>query len=254
MIDTDGAPLLKLALLDRVASPARFYPLAGRLVPWFASAALLLTLVALAIGLTRVPATGQLSDASRIVFIHVPAAWMSLLIFVAMAGCAALALANIRLPALLMVALAPTGAMFTVVALWTGLVWGKPTWGAWWVWDARLTCELILFFFYVGFLALQSSVDDRRRADRFSAVVVLIGVLNIPTVYLSLSWWNASPHQGVAASLIGLPKMAPGMLAAMLVMTAAFWMYANAVVLARVRCLMLDSRADPRSVFAEAAA
>jgi heme exporter protein C len=255
MIDSDLAPLLKLAPLDRAASPARFYPLAGRLVPWFASAALLLTLVALAIGLTNVPAGGsQLSDASRIVLIHVPAAWMSLLIFVAMAGCAALALANIRLPALLMVALAPTGAMFTIMALWTGLLWGKPTWGAWWVWDARLTCELILFFAYVGFLALRSSVDDPRRADRFSAVLVLIGVLNIPIIYLSLSWWNASPHQGVAASLIGSPKMASGMLGAMLVMAAAFWMYANAVVLTRVRCLMREGRVDPRSISAEGSA
>jgi len=253
MLDTDAAPLLNLAPLDRAASPARFFVLAGRLVPWFAGAALLLTLLALAIGIL-VPPAGQLGNTSRIVFIHVPAAWMSLLLFVAMAGCALLALANVRLPALLMVALAPTGAMFTIVALWTGLLWGKPTWGAWWVWDARLTCELILFFLYVGFLALRASVDDPRRADRFSAVLVLIGMLNLPIIYLSLSWWNPSPHQGVAASLTGSPKMASSMLGAMLVMAAAFWMYANAVVLTRVRCLMLERCAEPGSLSAEAAA
>jgi len=254
MMDTDAAPLLSLEPLDRVASPARFLPLAGRLVPWFAGAALLLTLVALSIGTTMGPAGAPAGDASRIVFIHVPAAWMSMLLFIAMAGCAALALAGVRLPALLMVALAPTGAMFTIVALWSGLLWGKPTWGAWWVWDARLTCELILFCLYLGFLALRSSIDDRRRADRFSAVLVLIGVLNLPILYLALSWWNPSPHQGVAASLTGSPKMARGMLGAILVMTAAFWMYANAVVLARVRCLVLEGRAGPGSISAEAAA
>ncbi|HXE48354.1 MAG TPA: cytochrome c biogenesis protein CcsA [Ramlibacter sp.] len=254
MLDTDAAPLLNLAPLDRAASPARFFPLAGRLVPWFAGAALLLTLLALAIGILAVPTGEQLGETSRIVFIHVPAAWMSLLLFVAMAGCAALVLANVRLPALLMVALAPTGAMFTIVALWTGVLWGRPTWGAWWVWDARLTCELILFFLYVGFLALRASVDDRRRADRFSAVLVLIGVLNLPIIYWSLSWWNPSPHQGVAASLTGSPKMASSTLGGVLVMAAAFWMYANAVVLTRVRCLMLERRAEPGSMTAEAAA
>jgi len=172
---------------------------------------------------------------------------------VLMAGCAALALANIRLPALLMVALAPTGVMFTIVALCTGMAWGRPNWGAWWIWDARITCELILFFVYVGFLALRAMIDDRRRADRFSAVLVVVGMLNIPIIYYSLSWWNATPHLGVAASLIGPAKMASTMLGGTLLMTFAFWLYANAVVLARSRVLVLESRGGPGGVALEGA-
>ena len=250
---SDAASILARVRLHRLDSPANFYPLAGRMVPWCAAAALALTLVALAIDLLVVPAA-QPGDTSRIVFIHVPAAWMSLLLYLSMAGCAALALANARVPALVMVALAPTGAMFSIVALWTGLLWGKPAWGDWWVWDARLTCELILFCLYIGFLALRGTFEDRLRADRAAAVLVLVGVLNIPIIYYSLSWWKTTPHQGVAASLIGQRKMTPPMQAGMLMMTAAFWMYANAVVLARVRCLTLERRARPAAAGQESAA
>ena len=243
MLDTDAAPLLNLAPLDRAASPATFCALAGRLLPWFARAAFLSISVALAIDVLILPAGGP-GGANCIAFIHLPAAWMSLLTYLLMAGCAVLALANIRLPALLMVALAPTGVMFTVVTLCTGMLWGKPSWGVWWAWDARMTSELILFFAYIGFLALRAMNDDRRRADRYSAVLVIVGALNIPIIYFSLSWWSATPHLGVAASMIGSARMAHTTLGGTLLMTLAFWMYANAAVLARVRCLVLESKQD----------
>jgi heme exporter protein C len=253
MLDTDAAPLMNLEPLDRAASPAAFFALAGLLVPWFARAAFVLTSVALVIVLLVLPA-GQPGDAGRIAFIHVPAAWMSLLTYVLMAGCAAFALANVRLPALLMVALAPTGTMFTLVTLCTGMLWGKPSWGVWWTWDARMTCELILFFVYIGFLALRAMIDDRRRADRFSAVLVVIGMLNLPIIYFALSWWSGTVHLGVAATLGGSAGMSGTMLVGTVLMTVSFWMYANAVVLARVRCLVLESRPDRNVISAERAA
>jgi len=242
--------LLARMPLWRFASPANFYPLAGRLIPRFAFAALLLTMCALAMGLLA-PAYGARAEASRIVLVHVPAAWLSLLLYLAMAACAALALAlNARLPALLLPALAPTGALFTFIALWTGWLWAQPTWGASWVWDARLTCELIQLFLFIGVLALRSFIADSLRAELACAVLVLVGMLNIPMIYFSLSWWNTL-HQGTAASLIGSSAMARAMLGAILLMTLAFCMYSNAVVLARVRCLMLERDADPAGVEAE---
>jgi heme exporter protein C len=140
-------------------------------------------------------------------------------------------------------ALAPTGAMFTLIALWSGSLWGKPTWGTWWVWDARLTSELILLFLYIGFLSLGSAIDDARRGDRACAVLVLVGVVNIPIIYFSVRWWNTL-HQGASVSLTSAPTMARTMLLGMLVMALAFWMYAIAVVLTRVRCVMLEREAD----------
>jgi heme exporter protein C len=164
-------------------------------------------------------------------------------LYLVMAFYAALSLAlNARLPAMMMTALAPTGALFTFLALWSGALWGKPTWGTWWVWDARLTSELILLFLYIGFLSLRAAIDDERRADRASAVLVLVGVINIPIIYFSVKWWNTL-HQGASVSLTAAPTMARTMLAGMLVMALAFWMYSIAVALARVRCIMLEREA-----------
>jgi heme exporter protein C len=136
-------------------------------------------------------------------------------------------------------ALAPTGAMFTFVALWTGAFWGKPMWGAWWVWDARLTSELILLFLYVGYMALQAAIDDPRRADRAGALLNLVGVINIPIIYFSVKWWNTL-HQGSSVSLTRAPSMAMIMLWGMLIMALAAWMYTIAVALARSRTLLLE--------------
>ncbi len=222
------------------ASPQRFYPVAGRLVFVFSVLAVVLAAVGLWIGLAVAPTDAQQGDAYRIIFVHVPAAWMSMVIYVAMAFWAGVGLAfNARLASMMARALAPTGALMTFLALWTGALWGKPTWGAWWVWDARITSELILLFLYIGFLALHSAIDDVRRADRTCAVLALVGVVNVPIIYFSVKWWNTL-HQGSSISLTKAPTMAMTMLAGMLVMALALWMYSLAVTLARLRTLMLE--------------
>jgi heme exporter protein C len=222
------------------ASPATFYPLAGKLVPWFALLAAALCAVGLYISFFVAPTDFQQGEGYRIIFIHVPAAWMSMFIYVVMAFWSAIGLAwNTRLSFVMARALAPTGAMFTFVALWTGAFWGKPMWGAWWVWDARLTSELILLFLYVGYMALQAAIDDPRRADRAGALLNLVGVINIPIIYFSVKWWNTL-HQGSSVNLTRAPSMATIMLWGMLIMALAAWMYSIAVSLARARTLILE--------------
>ncbi len=226
--------------LYRYASPATFYPLAGRLVPWFALLAAAFTAAGLYISFFVAPTDFQQGEGYRIIFIHVPAAWMSMFIYIVMAFWSAIGLAwNTRLSFVMARALAPTGAMFTFLALWTGALWGKPMWGAWWVWDARLTSELILLFLYVGYMALQAAIDDPRRADRAGALLNLVGVINVPIIYFSVKWWNTL-HQGASVSLTRAPSMAQTMLWGMLVMAIAAWMYTIAVALARARTLILE--------------
>jgi len=224
----------------RLAAPVRFYPLAGRLAPWFFALAALFLAVGLWLGFAVAPTDAQQGEVYRIIFIHVPAAWMSMFIYLVMAVYCALALVlRTRLSAMMASALAPTGAMFTFLALWTGALWGKPTWGTWWVWDARLTSELILLFLYLGFIALESAIDEPRRAERASAVLALVGVVNLPVIYFSVQWWNTL-HQGASVSLTAAPSMAATMLAGMLAMTLACWMYTIAVALVRVRCILRE--------------
>ncbi|MDP2112282.1 MAG: heme ABC transporter permease [Thiobacillus sp.] len=226
--------------LYHYASPSTFYPLAGKLIPWFAALAFILTVVGLYIGFFVAPTDFQQGEGYRIIFIHVPAAWMSMFIYVVMAFWSAIGLAwNTRLSFVMARALAPTGAMFTFVALWTGALWGKPMWGAWWVWDARLTSELILLFLYVGVMALQAAIDDPRRADRAGALLNLVGVINVPIIYFSVTWWNTL-HQGSSVSLTRAPSMAQTMLWGMLIMALAAWMYTIAVALSRARTLVLE--------------
>jgi len=222
------------------ASPSTFYHLAGKAIPWAAWTAAILTLVGLYIGFFVAPTDFQQGEAYRIIFIHVPAAWMGMLIYLVMAFWGAIGLAfNARLPFLMMRALVPTGAMFTFVALWTGAAWGKPMWGTWWVWDARLTSTLILLFLYIGTVALWSAIDDVKRSDRAGALLTLIGVINVPIIYFSVIWWNTL-HQGSTVGFTHAPKMATTMLQGMMTMTFAAWAYAIAVVLVRVRQLILE--------------
>jgi heme exporter protein C len=223
----------------KYASPASFYGLAGRLAPWFAAAAAVATLVGLYIGLVLAPTDFQQGDSYRIIYIHVPAAWIGMFTYLVMAGWAAAGIVfNTRLSGMMVQALAPTGAMFTFVALWTGAFWGRPTWGAYWVWDARLTSTLILFFLYIGYIALRASIDDPRRADRAGAVLTLVGVVNIPIIDFSVQWWNTL-HQGASVKP-GSSSMATVMLAGMLVMAFAAWMYTIAVSLVRVRAIIVE--------------
>ncbi len=219
----------------RYASPQAFYPVAGKMVPWFMSAAALLALIGLYIAFFAAPTDFQQGEAYRIIFIHVPAAWMSMLIYLAMAFWAGIGLAfNTRLSSMMAHALAPTGALMTFIALWTGAFWGRPTWGTWWVWDARLTSELILLFLYLGYLSLVAAIDDPRRADKASAVLALVGAINVPIIYFSVQWWNTL-HQGSSVSMSRAPSMAAIMLTGMLIMVFAFWAYSIAVSLMRLR-------------------
>ena len=226
------------------AAPSRFYRLAGALLPWLWTVAAVLTLAGLYIGFFVAPTDAQQGESYRIIFIHVPAAWMSMVIYLAMAGWAAVGwMFNIRMAFMLAHALAPTGALFTFIALWTGSFWGKPAWGTWWVWDARLTSELILLFLYLGYIALVAAIDDVRRGDKAGAVIALVGAVNIPIIYFSVRWWNTL-HQGATVSMTAAPKMASTMLTAMLLMTFAFWAYAFAVVFTRAQALALERERD----------
>jgi len=222
------------------AAPSRFYALAGALLPWLWLAAALLAAAGLYIGFFVAPTDAQQGESYRIIFIHVPAAWMSMVIYLVLAGWAAVGwMFNARMASMLAHALAPTGAMFTVIALVTGAFWGKPAWGTWWVWDARLTSELILLFLYLGYIALVEAIDDVRRADKAGALLAIVGVVNVPVIYFSVKWWNTL-HQGATVSLTAAPKMASTMLTAMLLMTLAFWAYAFAVVFMRARAIVLE--------------
>ena len=223
----------------RFASPQAFYPLAGTLWPIFGVLAAILTAVGLWIGFFVAPTDAQQGEGYRIIYVHVAASWMSMFIYVVMAFWAALGLIfNTRLSGMMTTALAPTGAMFAFLSLWTGALWGKPMWGTYWVWDARLTSQLILLFLYFGFMALQAAIDDPRRADKAGAVIALVGVINVPIIYFSVKWWNTL-HQGASVSLTRSPSMATTMLWGMLIMALAFWMYSIAVALARVRSIIL---------------
>jgi len=222
------------------ASPQTFYPVAGHIARWCAAAAALLAAAGLYVGFFVAPTDAQQGEAYRIIFIHVPAAWMSMFLYVVMALWAALGLElNTRLSGMMASALAPTGALFTFIALWTGSLWGRPTWGTYWVWDARLTSELVLLFLYLGFMALQAAIDDPRRADRAGAVLAIVGVVNIPIIHYSVVWWNTL-HQGASVSVTRAPTMAATMLTGMLLMALAFWMYSIAVSLVRVRCIIRE--------------
>ena len=224
----------------KYAAPQRFYALTGTLIPYCVAIAVIATIIGLTIGLLIAPSDHQQGESYRIIFIHVPAAWMSMIIYLAVAFWAAIGLIfNARLASMFALALAPTGALMTFIALWTGSLWGKPTWGTYWVWDARLTSELILLFLYLGFLSLHSAIEDTRKADRSAAVLAIVGVVNIPIIYFSVKWWNTL-HQGASVSLTKAPTMATQMLTGMLIMTIAFWAYSFALSFYRCRTLILE--------------
>jgi len=236
----------------KYASPTAFYSLAGKMIPWFAIPAALLFVVGLYVGFFVAPTDFQQGDAYRIMFIHVPAAWMGMFLYVLMALYAGIGWSfNARLASMMASSISITGALFTLLALATGSLWGKPTWGTWWVWDARMTSTLILLFLYIGFISLQSAIDEPRRADRAGAVLALVGVVNVPIIYFSVQWWNTL-HQGATIRILNKPTIAPPMLAAMLIMLAACWLYSVAVVLVRVRHIILEREQNAARVAAVA--
>jgi heme exporter protein C len=230
-----------------LSSPSTFYRFAGTAAPYFFALAAILGAVGLYLGLLVAPTDAQQGEVYRIIFIHVPAAWMSMFLYFVMAVYAGLGLVfNTRLSAMMARAVAPTGAMFTFMALWTGALWGRPTWGAYWVWDARLTSELVLLFLYCGFIALSNAFEDPRRGDRAAGLLALIGVVNLPIIYFSVLWWNTL-HQGSSVSFKGT-SMHVTMLQAMALMAVAFWMYSIATTLVRVRAVILERESRTRWV------
>jgi heme exporter protein C len=225
---------------SRYASPGNLYRLTGRLIPWFAVPAGVLLIAGAYLGLFVAPTDFQQGDAYRVLFVHVPAAWMGMLLYVVLAFYAAVGwVFNARASSMMASALSGTGAMFTFVALLTGSLWGRPTWGTWWVWDARTTSTLILLFLYVGFTVLQSAIDDRRRSDHAGAILALVGAANVPIIYFSVQWWSTL-HQGASIRIVDTTRIAGSMLAPLLVMLAGCWMYSVAVVLSRLRCLIQE--------------
>ena len=224
----------------KFSSPSTFYPLAGKLIPWFWALTIIFGAAGLWISFFVAPVDAVQGQGYRIIFIHVPVSWMSMFIYVVMATWAGIGLVfNARLSAMMAQALAPIGALMAFLSLWTGAFWGKPMWGTWWVWDARLTSELILLFLYLGFIALQASIDNARRADKAGAILALVGVVNVPIIYFSVKWWNTL-HQGASVSLTKAPAMAQTMLWGMLLMSLCLWMYSIAVGLMRVRAIILE--------------
>ncbi|RME33093.1 MAG: heme ABC transporter permease [Gammaproteobacteria bacterium] len=232
-----------LDFLHRMASPPHFYRLAGRLLPWLSAITALLFLSGLWGALFTSPPDYQQGESVRIIYVHVPAAWMSLFAYVVMAVAGAIGLVwRIRLADAVAAASAPVGAGFTFLALVTGSLWGKPMWGTWWVWDARLTSELLLLFLYLGYIGLRAAIEDRRNAARASAILALVGVVNIPIIHFSVEWWNTL-HQGATVFRSGGPAIDPSMLLPLLLMALAFNFYYFVVLLLRVRTeLLLEER------------
>ncbi len=240
-------PLLADALAKsgwlRFASPSACYGLAGRLLPWFWGAAALFGLAGLAAGLLVAPSDTEHGDAYRIIFLHVPATWMSMIIFLTMAAWVAVGLAlNTPVSTMLATALAPTGALMTLVALWTGALWDRPTWGTWWVWDARLMSELLLLLLYLAFMAMQATRAEWRRGDRTGAILLLVGVANVPILFVSAQWWPTL-QQGTWAGM-DQPSGLVAVVVGMLLMLAALWSWSIAVSLHRLRSIILEHERD----------
>jgi len=209
------------------------------MIPVFWTLSALFGIAGLWMGFFVAPTDAQQGEGYRIIFVHVPTSWLSMFIYMVMATWSGIGLSlNARLSSMMAQALAPTGALMAFLSLWTGAFWGKPMWGTWWVWDARLTSELILFFLYLGFMALQASIDDPRRADKAGAIVALVGAVNVPIIYFSVKWWNTL-HQGSSINL-AKSSMAVTMLWGMLLMALCFWMYSIAMALTRVRTIILE--------------
>ena len=221
-------------------SPKFFYAMAGRLIPWLAVITLILFVCGCVGGLWLAPADYQQGDAFRIIYVHVPSAFLSMGVYLTMVIAAIISLVwRMKLADIVIKVSAPVGAWFTLLALLTGAIWGKPMWGTWWIWDARLTSELILLFIYLGIIAFQSALGEKSSSVKAVAILVLVGVVNIPIIHYSVVWWNTL-HQGATLSKFAKPSMDFAMLWPLLVMIAAFLFYYLMVMLLRARCEILQ--------------
>jgi heme exporter protein C len=225
----------------RMGSPPTFYAFAERWRPWLLGSGLLLTLVALGWGLFFTPADYLQGDSFRIIYIHVPSAWMGQFVFALMAVAGFVALVwRIKLAEILALAAAPVGAIFTAIALATGSLWGRPTWGTYWVWDARLTSTLILLFLYFGVIGLARAIEDRRKAARAAALLAIVGLVNIPVIQYSVYWWNTL-HQASSVRLFrGETTIDPSMLWPLLLMAVATKLYFAWSLLGRAQAMVLE--------------
>ncbi len=226
--------------LTKLASPKRFYDLAMAWIPWLLGLAIILLIIGTYKGLVDSPPDYQQGESVRIMYVHVPAAFLSMTIYVIMAWMALVGLVwRVKLAYMWAKSCASIGAVFTFLALVTGALWGKPMWGTWWVWDARLTSELILLFLYLGGIALRQAIDDRNTGDKASAVLALVGVVNIPIIHYSVQWWNTL-HQGATISRLGKPLIDASMLSPLLIMIVAFFLVFLVAVLMQVNNEILE--------------
>ena len=237
-------------ILHRLASPPHFYGLAERMIPWFAMPGLILIGYGTYAGLFVAPADYQQGDAFRIIYVHVPAAYLSMMAYMIMAISAGIGLIwRMKLAHAVAAAAAPLGAWFTFLALATGAIWGRPMWGTWWEWgDPRLTSELVLLFLYIGYMALRSAIDEIAKADRASAVLALVGAVNVPIIHFSVEWWS-SLHQGPTLIRKGGPAIDAAMLYPLLAMILGFTLVFAAMLLRRVRTEVLYRERRKRWVF-----
>ncbi|MCI0667359.1 MAG: heme ABC transporter permease [Methylococcaceae bacterium] len=232
----------------QLGSPPYFYRFTGRLLPWLGLLCGALLVVGLWGGLVEAPADYQQGDSFRIIYIHVPSAWMSLFIYMVMAICGAIALIwHMKNAEIIAISSAPVGASFTFLALVTGSLWGKPMWGSWWVWDARLTSELILLFLYLGVIALYGAIEDKRLAARAVSILALVGVVNIPIIHYSVEWWNTL-HQGPTVTKFDKPSIHISMLIPLLVMAAGFKLIYLISVLIRARGELVQRESNSKWV------
>lgn len=221
--------------MHRFANPTRFLKIAAAVQPWMAAATVLLFTVGLYMAFFTAPPDYQQGESVRIMYVHVPAAWMGMFCYASMAIASAVALIwKHPLADVAAKATAPVGAAFTFLSLVTGSLWGKPMWGTWWVWDARLTSMLILLFLYIGYMALQGAFDDRARGAKASAILALVGAVNLPIIKFSVDWWNTL-HQPASVIKMDGPSIHPDMLWPLLVMALAFKTYYVWILLVRIR-------------------
>jgi heme exporter protein C len=230
-------------MINWLANPARFMRLSATAVPWCGWAAALALTVGLFWSLVVAPPDYQQGDTVRIMYVHVPAAWMALSVYLFVAVASAVALVwRHPLAEVAARAAAPIGAAFTFVCLATGSLWGRPMWGAWWVWDARLTSVLILFFLYLGYIALANAFDDPSRGGRAAAVLALVGVVNLPIIKFSVDWWNTL-HQPASVMRIGGPRIDISMLAPLLIMALGFSLLFAVLLMVRMRTALNERKA-----------
>jgi len=230
-------------LFHRFANPARFSRIAARVLPWSTTATIILFVVGLYFALFASPADYQQGDTVRIMYVHVPSAWIAMGCYTFIALMSAIALIwKHPLADIAARAAAPLGAGFTLIVLITGSLWGKPTWGTWWVWDARLTSVLVLFFLYLGHIALTNAFDNPQRGARAAAVLALVGFVNIPIIKFSVDWWNTL-HQPASVTRLDAPAIDPAMLTPLLLMALAFLLYFITMLLVLMRSDLNAARA-----------